>query len=33
MATDQAEFAVSYPLNLEPLAIDHKLSRGQLRAR
>lgn len=31
-ANQQAEFRTSYPLNLEPLAIDNKLSRGQLRA-
>lgn len=30
-ANEQAEFKTSYPLNLEPLAIDNKLSRGQLR--
>lgn len=30
--TGQAEFATVYPLNLEPLAIDNKIARGQLRA-
>ncbi len=28
---EQAEFTTAYPLNLEPIAIDNKLSRGQLR--
>lgn len=31
-ATEQAEFAVRYPLNLEPVAIDNKIAKGQLRA-
>ena len=31
-ATEQAEFVTLYPLNLEPVAIDNKISRGQLRA-
>lgn len=31
-ATEQAEFVTRYPLNLEPVAIDNKLSKGQLRA-
>lgn len=32
VATGQAEFAQSYPLNLEPIALDNKISKGQLRA-
>lgn len=32
VATGQAEFAQSYPLNLEPVALDNKISKGQLRA-
>lgn len=31
-ATEQAEYATRYPLNLEPVAVDNKLSKGQLRA-
>lgn len=32
IADEQAEFKTSYPLNLEPIAVDNKLARGQLRA-
>ncbi len=31
VATEQAEFVDSYPLNLEPVPIDSKISRGQFR--
>lgn len=31
-ATEQGEFKRSYPLNLEPVAIDNRISKGQLRA-
>lgn len=31
-ATEQAEFVRRYPLNLEPVALDNKISKGQLRA-
>lgn len=32
VANNQAEFSQSYPLNLEPLALDNKIAKGQLRA-
>ncbi len=32
VGTEQAEFKIAYPTNCEPLAIDNKISRGQLRA-
>lgn len=31
-ASEQAENRITYPLNLEPLAVDSKISKGQLRA-
>lgn len=31
-ASSSAEFLASYPINLEPVAIDNKIARGQLRA-
>ena len=31
-ANEQAEFVQSYPLNLEPIALDNGISKGQLRA-